>query len=339
MSNPIAMGAQLAANAARLGWFYGINRMLDAEARRLGQRPSYKPKRPVPTQRELMVDAGQSVPRRRGGRAPRSLSADGAEPGALVEHLARVRAMLADLPGALARRASEDAASVQAEPGAAGIARLLRAGFPLPDRRLSVGAFRPALRRAGRDAVLRRGQCDAAGRTGADRARDRRPRSAPPVAARRRLRHGPLAAAGAARLARTRADRPRSVAGLSDEAERHMTPLRPAALGGRQRRGDPAARRKPGHRHVDLPVPRAAARGAPPRRRRDGARAETRRPPRLHRQPADGRPAGLGRPARGVPRALPRALSSATTRSTISTPCSPPRASPPKARASRSSPR
>jgi ubiquinone/menaquinone biosynthesis C-methylase UbiE len=118
MSNPIAMGAQLAASAARFSWFYGINRMLDRDARRLGRHSAYEPQRPVPARQELMVELANlflaDAEAVRAGLFPPLA----AEPSSLIDHLGRVRAMFADLPDALARRAAADAASVKAEPGA-----------------------------------------------------------------------------------------------------------------------------------------------------------------------------------------------------------------------------
>ena len=119
MTNTFGMGTQLAASAMRLGWFYGVNRIVEREARRLGQRPGYKPKRPVPGQQELMAALGNMLLTdaenvRRGLYPPME-----PEPGGPAHLVARVREMLADLPGALSRRASEEADSVRAEPGGA----------------------------------------------------------------------------------------------------------------------------------------------------------------------------------------------------------------------------
>jgi ubiquinone/menaquinone biosynthesis C-methylase UbiE len=121
MSHPIAMGAQIATNAARFGWYYGINSIVDRQTQRLGRRPRYRPRRPVPETQELMgalaslflADA-QAV--RRGLYPPAE-----AEPGGALGALARVRDMLADLPGALSRRESEEADSARETPAAAGL--------------------------------------------------------------------------------------------------------------------------------------------------------------------------------------------------------------------------
>ena len=105
MSNAFAMGRQLAAHAMRFGVFYGINRLVERRTRALGQVPRYKPRRPVPSRDELMgaianmllADA-EAV--RRGDCPPAEV-----EPGGAPQVVARVREMLADLPGAVARRA------------------------------------------------------------------------------------------------------------------------------------------------------------------------------------------------------------------------------------------
>lgn len=119
MSNALSMGAQLAANAARFGWYYGVNRIVDREARRHGYRRTYKPKRPVPETRELMVSLAElllaDAENVRRGVCPPSED----EPGGIFEAVARVREMLADLPDALSRREAADAGSVREEHGAA----------------------------------------------------------------------------------------------------------------------------------------------------------------------------------------------------------------------------
>ena len=117
----LQLGRQLALNAARFGWFYGLNRLVDLEARRLGARPAYKPKRPVPSQQELM--ASLSALFLADAEAVRKGLAPAAEPRAarLPDHVSRIREMIADVPAALERRASEDAASAREEADADGL--------------------------------------------------------------------------------------------------------------------------------------------------------------------------------------------------------------------------
>ena len=121
MSGPIDMGVQLAANAVRFGWFYGVNQLVDARARGAGQRPTYRPKRPVPNQRELLGALGQllieDAAAVRDGVAP---PLDG-ETGSLTGHVGRLRAMFDDLPHVFARRGAAEADSARALPDSAGM--------------------------------------------------------------------------------------------------------------------------------------------------------------------------------------------------------------------------
>jgi ubiquinone/menaquinone biosynthesis C-methylase UbiE len=121
LGQSVAMSAQLAGQGARLAWYFGLARALERQAARLGEAPTYQPRRAVPTQRELLADIGQLL--LADAEAVRSGLYPGMPDGAdsPLEHLARIRAMFADLPGALARRGSEDADSAKAAPEAAGL--------------------------------------------------------------------------------------------------------------------------------------------------------------------------------------------------------------------------
>jgi ubiquinone/menaquinone biosynthesis C-methylase UbiE len=121
MANPLQQAAQLAGNTVRFGWYFGINWLMDREATRLGAKPSYKPTRPIPTRQELMTDLAavflaDAAAVREGLYPPTS---DEAEP--FSAHLARLRLMLADLPGALGRREAEDAETARRLPEASGL--------------------------------------------------------------------------------------------------------------------------------------------------------------------------------------------------------------------------
>lgn len=113
MANPLAMAAQLGGNALRFGWYYGVNRLVEREASRLGGRPSYKPRRPVPTQRELLADLATlflaDARAVSAGHYPPTVD----EGVGLGRDIARIRRMLADLPSAVARRQTEDAGSAR----------------------------------------------------------------------------------------------------------------------------------------------------------------------------------------------------------------------------------
>ena len=121
MTGTLDMGVQLAASAVRFGVFYGVNQVMDRQARLLGQQGSYKPKRPVPSRQALMASLGElfladAANVRRGIYPPMEQ-----EPGGIGELAARVRAMMADLPGALERRETGAADSARSEAPAAGL--------------------------------------------------------------------------------------------------------------------------------------------------------------------------------------------------------------------------
>lgn len=113
MANSLALAAQLGGNALRFGWYYGVNRLVEREASRLGGRPSYRPRRPVPNQRELLADlAALFLADARAvseGRYPPTVD----EGVGLGRDIVRIRRMLADLPSAVARRQTEDAGSAR----------------------------------------------------------------------------------------------------------------------------------------------------------------------------------------------------------------------------------
>ena len=109
------MGLDLAAGVARLGWFYGLNRLIEREAARAGQRTAYRPRRPVPTRQELMAEIGRllladAAAVRDGIHPP----VEGGLPG-LARQLRRTRSMLDELPRMFARRDEGRADSVRSQ--------------------------------------------------------------------------------------------------------------------------------------------------------------------------------------------------------------------------------
>jgi SAM-dependent methyltransferase len=121
MADNIGMAAHLAGQSLRFGWYFALNRALDWRTDQLGKTPRYKPTRPVPSLRELLADLGQllvsdALAVREGLYPP--MDDDGGSP---LGHLARVRAMFADLPEAYARRTKKDASTVKEEAAAAGV--------------------------------------------------------------------------------------------------------------------------------------------------------------------------------------------------------------------------
>lgn len=111
MADYVGMGAQIAGNALRFGWFSSVNWLMDRESARLGHRPRYKPVRPVPSREEMFADLRKLLV------TDAALVRDGVlppasdEPEGLREHLRRLRAMLADLPESISRRDAEDTKS------------------------------------------------------------------------------------------------------------------------------------------------------------------------------------------------------------------------------------
>lgn len=121
MAHPLSAAAHLTAQAMRIGWFYGLNRLLEREAGRIGPaRPKVVPSRPVPSQRELFADLGSLL------LADAAAVRDGLYPAMEddeqpLDHLARVRSMFTDLPGALRRRHDRDAGTARTMPEAEGL--------------------------------------------------------------------------------------------------------------------------------------------------------------------------------------------------------------------------
>lgn len=118
MRQTVSAATHAAGQVARVGWCFGLSRLLDRRAADLGHTSKYRPARPVPTRNELFADLGtllaEDAANVRAGIYPAMPEA----PLSAAEFLARIRAMFADLPEAIARRASEDASSARAAPAA-----------------------------------------------------------------------------------------------------------------------------------------------------------------------------------------------------------------------------
>jgi ubiquinone/menaquinone biosynthesis C-methylase UbiE len=122
MSDNLGMAAQLAGQSLRFGWYFALNRLVDWRTGQLGLKaPRHKPTRPVPSLQELLADQAQLLMNDalavRDGLYP-PLDDEAASP---IGRLLRAREMLADLPGALGRRASADASTAKAEAAAADV--------------------------------------------------------------------------------------------------------------------------------------------------------------------------------------------------------------------------
>jgi ubiquinone/menaquinone biosynthesis C-methylase UbiE len=122
MSDTIGMATQLAGQTLRFGWYFALNRLVDWRTDQLGGKVRRaRPTRPVPSSEELLAEQAQlllsdALAVRDGIYPPME-----DEAGTPLGHLFRVRQMLADLPGAIGRRASADATTAKAEPAASGV--------------------------------------------------------------------------------------------------------------------------------------------------------------------------------------------------------------------------
>ncbi len=118
MADPIGIGLEAGARAVRFGWYLGLNRVVGWQSDKLGLRPRYTPTRSAPSEREILADLAGLFRRDAEGVRDGIMPplADGL---GVIEHLERARAMLADLPATLRRRADNDAATArQADPSA-----------------------------------------------------------------------------------------------------------------------------------------------------------------------------------------------------------------------------
>jgi ubiquinone/menaquinone biosynthesis C-methylase UbiE len=131
MAGVVEGGLQGIGQALRIGWYFGLNRIVDWQTQRLSPKRaeqsraeaevgSNAPRRQVPPTQEILADLGQLVLRDadavRAGIYPPMLEAAG-----LTEHLSRARAMLADLPSAVQRRSERDAGSARQDADTRGL--------------------------------------------------------------------------------------------------------------------------------------------------------------------------------------------------------------------------
>lgn len=119
MANYIDMSAHFVSQTARVGYYFGLARLLDNQATRLGVKPKkYTPKRPEPTQRDLFTALGQlmleDAAHVRDGLYP-PMADDGEQ---IARHVSRARRMFDDLPEALARRQASNSTTAKTVPTA-----------------------------------------------------------------------------------------------------------------------------------------------------------------------------------------------------------------------------
>ena len=94
MTNRLGMAFQLTQNAARVGWYLGVNSVVDRESRRLGQSRSYQPRRPVPTRGQLMRELGALLLEDARGVRDGLYPPNEGEDGSLRQHMGRLSACL-----------------------------------------------------------------------------------------------------------------------------------------------------------------------------------------------------------------------------------------------------
>jgi ubiquinone/menaquinone biosynthesis C-methylase UbiE len=118
MADQLGMVAQLARQSLRVGWYFALTRIMERQtARHGGRRPVHRTL-PAPSLQQLLGDVGallfKDAAAVRDGIYPPIED----EPGSPLEHLVRVRAMLADLPNSLARHHEIDIGTVRSNPQA-----------------------------------------------------------------------------------------------------------------------------------------------------------------------------------------------------------------------------
>lgn len=118
----VGQATQLAGNLLRFGWYSGVGWIAGRESARHSTLPRYKPQRPVPSRAELLADLRDLFSRDAALVRDGLAAADATEPaGGLADHVARLRAMLRDIPDAVRRREDRDATTVSRLADAAGV--------------------------------------------------------------------------------------------------------------------------------------------------------------------------------------------------------------------------
>lgn len=117
------MARQLAGNMIRFGWYSGINWLADRASQRAGgARPQVRRKHAVPSRDELLADL-RALFRSDAALVREGLAvSDAADPArGVMDHLARLRAMFADLGEAARRRADGDTDTVRDHADVSGV--------------------------------------------------------------------------------------------------------------------------------------------------------------------------------------------------------------------------
>lgn len=113
MTDRVGMAMDLGAQALRVGWFFGVNRLVDRRTSALGTDRTYKPERPVPAGGELLADLRKMMLADAEAVGAGTLPTAEIDASRIGQHIGRLRAMFQDLPSAVGRRATRDASSVK----------------------------------------------------------------------------------------------------------------------------------------------------------------------------------------------------------------------------------
>jgi len=126
MSGPIDVAIRFASNTARVGWFYGINRLIADRLVPTDKQVGSKPSRPVPSRSEMFSDLRQLLLEDAADASKGVNPGVELQPTRISRHVGRLRDMLRDLPSTAERRAQGviDTAKAHAD---------VVDGEPLPD--------------------------------------------------------------------------------------------------------------------------------------------------------------------------------------------------------------
>ena len=104
MSSPINVGLRFARNTARVGWFYGVNRLMAQRVATTDQQMAFKPSRPVPSRAELFADLRQLLLEDAADASKGVNPGSELRPTRIGHHVSRLRKMFEDLPSTAERR-------------------------------------------------------------------------------------------------------------------------------------------------------------------------------------------------------------------------------------------
>ncbi|MFY0614596.1 MAG: class I SAM-dependent methyltransferase [Hyphomicrobiaceae bacterium] len=104
MSGPIDVAMRMASSTARVGWFYGINRLIANRLVPQQARVAGKPERPVPSRGDMFADLRQLLLEDAADAGAGVNPGTELRPSRLPRHVGRLRAMLRDLPSNVERR-------------------------------------------------------------------------------------------------------------------------------------------------------------------------------------------------------------------------------------------